>query len=741
MRAGAEAAWNKNWSQAILAYQHALSEFPNDFDALTSLGLAYFNAGQFESALGPYQRASERTPDDPALHERVGQIQEKLGQGQAAAKAYVAAAERYLSQQKSAHLAVERWHDAVRAYPDSMQAHVKLLQHYQKQSQVREAVAECLTLARIYSVQGQNDYAIQVCEHALKLAPHDAEVLATLDKLRYGKPITVEAKVEAAQPEPDDFFAAIEGPIDTSVLDFETTLEDESTEERGSPIEITRQKALANLAETIFETGVVAPTLITQALDFQTRGKIDEAIAAYEKVVAAGVKEAAANFNLGLLYQEKLRFDEAIAQFKLTVSHPEYTLGSRFALGECYRARGRIDEALEHFIEVLKIVDLATVQREQADDLIQLYGRLADSYAAKGEREQALEFTNSLVELLSDKGWEDKVVQARRRLDELAQEGPALSLAEVLVMPHSERILEAVSLAQEYAKRDMFYTALEECYYALDYAPTYLPIHRQLAQVLVAMGKVDEAVSKFVVIADTYQIRGDIRPSMAIYQHALRLAPMDIAVRTRLIAMFISHGEIDKALEHYLILADSYYHLAQIDRARETYQEALKLAPRGSAENRWEVRVLHKIGDIDMQRVDWKNAAEAYERIRELAPDDERARLTLMDLYYRFSQPEVAVAELDDLLKIYRESGKTQRIFAILEDAVSERPDSIPLRTRLAQAHLDAGNVEQALVHLDKLGDLQMEAGRPQDAKATIRVIVALNPPDVEGYRQLLDQL
>jgi tetratricopeptide (TPR) repeat protein len=233
MRAGAEAAWSKNWSQAILAYQHALSEFPNDFDALTSLGLAYFNAGQFESALGPYQRASERTPDDPTLHERVGQIQEKLGQGQAAAKAYVAAAERYLSQQKSAHLAVERWHDAVRAYPDSMQAHVKLLQHYQKQGQVREAVAECLTLARIYSVQGQNDYAIQVCEHALKLAPHDAEVSATLDKLRYGQPLTVETKTEVAQPEADDFFAAIEGPIDTSVLDFETALEDEPAGDRG----------------------------------------------------------------------------------------------------------------------------------------------------------------------------------------------------------------------------------------------------------------------------------------------------------------------------------------------------------------------------------------------------------------------------------------------------------------------------------------------------------------------------
>jgi tetratricopeptide (TPR) repeat protein len=755
MQDGAQAAWSKQWNQAIAAYQRALIEFPNDVNALTSLGDAYLGADQLEAALGAYQRVSERTPEDPVVYERIGEILERLGRERPAAQAYLVSAERYLSQPQTAHLAPERWHDAVRVWPDNLQAHIKLLQYYQKQRQVREGVRECLTVARIYSVQGQTDHAIQVCQHGLKLAPRDAEVSATLEKLRRGEPIIAgPEEPELPLAEPDDLFGVIEGAMDTSALDFGTALGAEPEEERGNPIEITRQKALSDLAESFFEEEVAAPPgvvpklskaeidgLIGKAIDFQTRGKVDEAIDAYEKVAEVGAERAAVSFNLGLLYQEKLRFDDAVAQFECTVSHPEYTLGSHFALGECYRARGRIDEALEHFVEVLKIVDMATVQREQADDLIQLYESLADSYIAKGEQEQALEFTNSLVELLSDKGWEDKVIQARQRLDALAQEGPTLSLAEVLVMPGSEHILESIALSQEYTKRGMFYAALEECYYALDYAPIYLPIHRQVAQVLVSMGKVELAVSKLIVIADAYQIHGDPRPAMAVYQHALKLAPMDTAIRSKLIDLLVSYGEIDKALENYMILADSFYHLAQMDRAREIYQQTLKLAPRGSAGKRWEVRVLHKIGDIDMQRVDWKHAVEAYERIRDLAPDDERARLTLMDLYYRFNRSEAAVAELDSLLKVYRDGGKTQRIFAILEDAVGERPDDIPLRTRLAQAHLDAGNVDQALVHLDKLGDLQVEAGRNEDAKATIRVIIALKPSNVEAYQQLLSQL
>jgi len=181
--------------------------------------------------------------------------------------------------------------------------------------------------------------------------------------------------------------------------------------------------------------------------------------------------------------------------------------------------------------------------------------------------------------------------------------------------------------------------------------------------------------------------------------------------------------------------------MAQMDQARETYQEALRLAPRGNPEHRWKVRILHKIGDIYMQRVEWRRAIEVYEQIRDLASGDERARLTLMELHYRLNQPQLAIAELDALLKIYRGEGKTERILAILEDAVRERPDDIPLRARLAQTHLDSGNVEQAMEHLDKLGDLQIEAKQYKEAQATIRAIIMLRPPNIEAYQQLLDQL
>jgi len=226
-----------------------------------------------------------------------------------------------------------------------------------------------------------------------------------------------------------------------------------------------------------------------------------------------------------------------------------------------------------------------------------------------------------------------------------------------------------------------------------------------------------------------------------VYGQALSLAPMDTVVRAKLIDLYTSHGQIDLALDHYLVLAESYFHRAQMDQAKDVYQEALRLAPRGNSERRWEVEILHRIADIDMQRIDWKRAATVYERIRRLAPDDERAHMALMELYDRFNRTDLAVSEIDALTAIYKAQGDDDKVFALLEDAVREREDSIPLRTRLAQVYLDARVADKALEHLDKLGDLQLDAGRIDDARATIQAIIALGPDNVVDYQVLLKQL
>jgi tetratricopeptide (TPR) repeat protein len=410
-------------------------------------------------------------------------------------------------------------------------------------------------------------------------------------------------------------------------------------------------------------------------------------------------------------------------------------------MGECYRVQGKIEDALEHFIEVLKIVDLQTVQRDQADDLIQLYDSLAESYTAKGDHDKVTTFLDSLVDFLSGKGWQNKVMEARRRLDSVAEEGVTRSLAEILEVPGSEEVLASMAMSQEYTKRNMLLTAIEEIYRAIEMAPTYLPLHLRLAEVFVRQERFEEAIAKYMAVAEVYRMRGDDRQAIGIYKRILKLSPMDVNVRGKMIGLLANRGEIDQALEEYMSLADDYYQLAQIDKALEKFNEALNLASQASKERTWKVRILHKIGDMNMQRVDWRRATAAYEEVKALSPEDEQVRLYLFDLYQKQGQIPKALAELGELVKYYEAKKQPQKALSILKDTIQLRPQEMSLRALLARVYAQQGMKREAVAELDALGEMQLEAGLREEAVQTVEQIIALEPANVEAYRQLLEHI
>jgi tetratricopeptide (TPR) repeat protein len=745
-------AWDKQWSKAIIEYKRALAEFPDDLTALVSLGMAHLESRQLEEALSAYQKASQLTPDDPLAWERVADVQERLGRLDEAAETYVAMANIYV-ERKAMGKAIETWLRATRLTPDHLVAHLSLAEAYAKQGKTRAAAGEHLTLARILQKRGQTEKAIQQCRLALELDPRSAQAHATLEALRAGK------RVEKVKPTPIP--AAME-------VGEAKEIEEEIDEEEGSPVDTAKQKALMELAETLFEEHPVeeavadvttfvegrrpreaAPkltrgqidTILGQAIDAQSRGEIDKALANYSRLVGAGVDQPAIHFSLGLLFQEKMQLNEAIRELSLTTRHPEYGLASNFALGESYRAQGKIEDALEHFIEVLKIIDLQTAQRDQADDLIQLYDSLAESYTAKGDRDKAITFLNSLVDFLSGKGWQEKVMKARRRLDSVAEEGVTRSLAEILEVPGSEEMLESMAMSQEYMKRNMLLTAIEEIYRAIEMAPSYLPLHMRLAEVFVRQERFEEAIAKYMTVAEVYQMRGDDRQATGVYKRVLKMSPMNVDVRARMIALLVNRGEIDQALEQYMSLADDYYQLAQIDQALEKFNEALYLASRALNEQTWKVQILHKIGDINMQRVDWRGATAAYEELKALSPDDEQVRMYLFDLYQKQGWINKALAELKELVEYYEAQGQLQKALSILKDAVQLRPQEMSLRALLARVYAQQGMKQEAVAELDALGEMQLEAGLRDEAVQTVKQIIALKPENVEAYRQLLDHI
>lgn len=740
MKQAANYAWDHQWDEAIIEYKRALKEFPDDLTALTGLGLAYLESHKPDDALEIYQRVGQLVPDDPLTLSQIADVHERLGRLEEAVETCMTIAEIYL-QQKEIDKAIRAWLRVTRLSPSYLMAHQKLAATYVREGEVKLAINEYLALARIFQRKGQEEKAIRHCQMALKLDSHNTEARAMLEGLRHGE------------------LSEMVSPV-LVVAEMERELR---------PIDIAKQKALSDLAMYLFEDippeipaedstvaeGYVAKAngarlqlnrtqinaIISHAIDYHRREMTDEAIDSYLRALEAGVDRLALHFNLGLLYQDKLCLDEAIEHLSLAKNHADYALASHFALGECYRAQDNMEDALDHFIEVLKIVDLQTVQKDRADDLIQRYASLADSYKVREDRESTLAFANSLIEFFSQKGWGDKVREIRQLLNELSEDGVTMSLGEILEVPNYEAALKSLREIQQYVEGNLMLTAVEECYRAIEMAPNYLALHLRLAEIFLRQDRVEDAVAKYTVVADICQVRGDVGQASKVYQRLLKLAPMDVTVRSKLIELLISQGQIDQALDQYMVLADSYYQLARIDKAMEKYEEALHLTPRSSSERAWKVKILHLIGDLHIQRVDWAQATSVYQEIKELSPGDEGVQLQLVDLYFKQGQSERAMQELNELTAYYEAQNEAEKALSILQKAVRQRPYEMSLRARLSQAYIERGMKQEALVELDSLGEMQLEAGMREEAVQTIQLIISLEPKNVRAYKQLLAQI
>lgn len=732
--------WEQSWDDAIAAFQQAIAEISDESAAYAGLGMAYLEQNKLQDALENYKLAARYSRGDIIHLRQVADVQERLGQLSEAGKTYNSIGEIELSKRRLKE-AMNNWQLAVRLEPNLLSPHKRLASVYSREGASRNAIREYLAIARILSAQGEKNKALKAAELALKLDPRNTEILTAIEMIKQGESMLDSNDIPSQS---SDAISEVSQQM-ASALKQKGLSGDGANRETVSPVQDARRLALEQLAEEIFSDSqddvkmLQRATLLSEALEKQRRNMSNEAISAYEQAISAGVDHPAAHFNLGLLYQNNLRFDDAIREFERSVEEHEFRLASHFALGESYRAKGLTDKAIEHFINVLKIVDLGTVQHTHADRLIELYENLADSLITKGEREQATGFANALVEFLSQKGWEDKAKEARGRLDAMSESG-VMILGDVLTAGSSQ-VLESLYLAQEYTKRAMYDTAIEEIYLAIQFSPDYLPAHLQLAETLGKQGRTEASSLKYTTIADTFKVRGDVNGAVIAYEKVIELSPLDVAVKVKLIDMLKRHGQIDRAIKHYMSMGEAHFQLAQVDSARDAYQEGLRLAPRTAKQEEWETKLLTRIAEIDMQRFNWRQALNAYKKLRQLMPEDERSAITLVDLYYKVGQPNNAVVELDRYLKQLVRSGRSAKVGGILEDMVSRRPADAQLVERLSRLYIQQKKIAEAVEILDKLGEAQLDAGETKGAAETIEKILALKPPNASNYRQLLSQL
>jgi len=757
---GHSAAWDQNWELAADFYRQALEEMPDSPVVLNNLGLALFEQEKFSDALGCYIKSAKVAATDPLPVEKIARIYERMGKLSEATQASIRAADLYLNN-KEVEKAIDNWLRAISLQPDNMMARTRLAMVYERMGRKGDAVKEYLATAAIYQHSGNIPKSQQVIDYCLQIQPDSPDAQHAVTALKRNQLL----------PKPERTRGAT-GPI--RMAEVRQMEKPDSPEKSLDPIAETRQKALVRLASILFDSadegvnmsqpvipgrkGVATITrgtgslsmdnsnqiriqlYIGQAIDAQSRGDDKQAVDELEKALNMGFNEGAAFFIHGILCKTA-KSDVAVKSLQKAINHTDYALGSQILLGEIYMQQGKFPLAAAAYLHALSLADAAVVPQNHAEELLQLYEPIIAAQSEQTDVEVLKKLCANIASQIMRPNWREYLKTARLQLPQQGPGAPPMPLGEVILESGSSQVVEALSRIRQLANQHKISSALEEAYFALKFAPTYLPLHIQIAELLMQDGKPQDALHKFILLSTLYELRGEANQSVRLLNRVIQMAPMDITIRNRLIEILTNQGKGKEAIQQTLNLAGVYYQLADLDKARLTFTEALRLAQQARIDRSEIVQVLYKIADIDMQRLDLRQATRVFEQIRTIEPEDMTARSHLVDMNYRLGQENAAITEIDNYVGLLENGGKRTRAVEFLTHLLEERGEKLELRKRLADILVRCGRIPDAVEQLDLIANALLDSGNKGGAITMLKAIISLNPPNIKDYQEALQKL
>ena len=691
------------------------------------------------------------------FHLPIAQLSERLGRLKEASEAAMKAGEMHFNN-RDVDKAIENWGHVIMLNPEHMMAHSRLALTHEKLGHKQQAVTEYLAVASLLQRGGNLKRASELVNKTMQMLPSSTEAKQAQTLLRAGQLLPKPVRPKGGT-----------GPLAMAQVK-QLDKPKQETKSGMNPVEEARGQALTTLAEMLFEYSDESPAAqqrrglsaivkgtgqlslqqaeqtkivlhLGQAIDAQSKSDETQAATELENALDAGFVHPALYFDLGLLRFKGERMESALRYLQHAVKHTDYALGARLLMGEILHKLARLQEASVEYLEALKIADAATVPGDMGDEISQLYEPMIEAQIAQTDENDLRRLCKNINDLLMRPDWRNHLNKTREQMPKTQEGNIPLPLAEVIIQAQSSQVLDAMGQVNALARQGRLRSAMDEAFHALAGAPTYLPLHTLMGDLLIQEGRIPEAIAKYTVVADAYNVRGESNQATKLLRRVIENAPMDTSARTRIIDLLLARGEVDEAINEYLELADMYYRLAELDMARKTYTTALHVVQQANADRVWNVHILQRMADIDMQRLDWKQAIRVFEQIRTLRPDDQEVRRKLIDLNTRMARQNQAMAELESYLSYLETNGRRDVAIEFLESLIAENKDQTPLRRALAGQYQQAGQTEKAIEQLDAVGEMFMESGNNSEAAEVIRQILLLNPPNADDYRKVLQQI
>jgi len=761
MSLGNSAAWDQDWDKAANFYRQVLEYDPNHSKALTSLGMALLKLENFQEALICYNRASEILPDDPLVLENIAKIHalehranEELRDTKIASDYYFKAAKSYLKRNEPTK-AIDNLERIVMISPQEIRARDGLARVYERIGEQEKAIQEYLTIASLMQARGNQEKTLFFIDQAKKINPEHRKVINAQNLVKDFKQLP---RPVIAMDIPETI------PVSQS-RDAKNTISPDEVE--LDPILGTNQKAMQEIADFLFEGEEILDSDIkdtqqssqiinhlrnsgnwskvvvnlSQAVDRQTQGENEKAIIALERVMEFVLICPSVLFNLGYLYYRTGRYEKINSLLKSLLKEPEYALGAYLIHADMNYQSKNFEDASIDYLQALKLAEERIVSEIRKEDLYEAYSMIIESFQRRSSPDEEARLCENIRDILIRNDWKEYLGRARKQLPHQYEPTAFLPLADIILDGGGSQVIESMAKISEMTTKKQFRSAMEESYRVLDIAPYYLPLHALMVNILVKQNEIEKAITKLRIIAKTYRFRDELQQAINYYRRIIELSPADLQARNYLIRLFLDLNQTILAIQEYVKLAEIYYRLADLKKAREVYIQAFQLAQEINAKPSLQSQILSQIADIDMQNLDWRQALRNYEQMRALIPDDIHACRRIVEMHFRLGQEKQALAVIDHTTQAFLDESKMEVAIILLENVTEEFPNQIPVRRRLADLYKQAGKEQDMIRELDMIGELLLKSGDRSGAKQIVEMIIGLNPPNKAEYLKLLDGL
>lgn len=389
-----------------------------------------------------------------------------------------------------------------------------------------------------------------------------------------------------------------------------------------------------------------------------------------------------------------------------------------------------VDTAPDDIEARVKLADL--YREDRIDKAIPLFFELADRYR---ELEQPAQSEAMLSRILS--------------LDPLSKQAHE-SLADLYAgLNRRDEEIEELALLADIAAEDGAAGEAEEYWLRIiEYRPGDEKSIENLLRLYEANEQTEKVRKLLQQQADRHVQAGRLDDAI---ENLGRLAEIDqdnVAILQRLKDLFLQKGDEEKALEQLRQIADRSVSAEDYPVAIAALQEVLRLAPRdrmtregladlylqtdNSAQAAEEIA---RLVEVDVEERDSEKALLHLERLLELDPTREAARLRRKDLLLELGRREEAVSMLYALADEWAKDHQFDKAENALQEILSGDPNAVHARLALKHLFLSGGQAGKAIAELVELAGQSEKTGDIRSALGYWGEISGLDPENLEARR------